>query len=290
MYTHIERDGKQTIVPRLLYKSQSDGGWRVAYGVEAGNGRFIKEANDGPSHYTQETKLVPEVLDALEKLEVIHDRNGLLGVEIHRAFSDDNPAQRMASTSEDEIAYYEDETLDRKMSLVRWISAGRMNRRSFEAIRTWDSSIRSFSEYVEAVNASMEKIPGFVPNFTIGPSNSVTREHTLLGKITVEEYPALYGQKEIIWSMASDSNGRVWVDNIRLADAEASSYGNYDTIFDGGLITSKPLEYVEQASGLSYGEECKSFNYRGSYDKYVDITPILGQLAPIKQYRSAKRR
>ena len=54
---------------------------------------------------------------------------------------------------------------------------------------------------------------------------------------------------------------------------------------DSGIITSKPLEYDDQADGIP--EEYKSPIEDSEYD---DITPFLALLYPIERYKDAKRR
>lgn len=281
MYTHIVQDGKEIIAPRMLYKSNSDGGWRVAYGYETGEGRYVKEAQEeGFAHYTQETKLAPEVVDALEVAPHTSDANGILTQDMRRIFATDSPDFQQTNSAPSEIGYYGDPSVDRLADPLRALSAGWLDKNTLN--RMSQSGYESFGQYFTSLDKTFDKLEGFVPNFTKKPQVILTREHTLLGAIKIEDYPAKYGNKAIVWSMARDAAGRTWIDNIRLAEAEISSYGTYKTVFNGGLLTNKPLEYERQASGLN-SLESHEFG-----DGYVDITPLLDNLLPIRQYKVAK--
>ena len=60
LYTNV--DGK--IMPRIFYKSRSDGGWR------SGPGTIGEKISKGLGfHYTQETKPVDEIIDYLNNAE-----------------------------------------------------------------------------------------------------------------------------------------------------------------------------------------------------------------------------
>jgi hypothetical protein len=287
MYTTIPKDGQTLAVPRMLYKSNSDGGWRVAYGVDSGeDGRYIKEAHDvGPAHYTQETKLHPAIIKALETLPVQQDLNGVLTQDIRRIFDTQARGFEQTNTASREVTYYTDPKLDGKVRAMRLLSAGDLSVSYLRYVKLRMKGVESMSDYFEGINKAIEVIPGFIPAFENGPNQVAAREHTLLGRITVEDFPAKYGNKNIVWSIGQDAYGRTWIDNIRLAESAVSSYGTYATVFDGGILTSKPLDYKEQVSGVSmmYGE---AVPFDGDYN---DITPLLGILLPIKRYRAAKQ-
>jgi len=88
--------------------------------------------------------------------------------------------------------------------------------------------------------------------------------------------------REVIWTMAEDGTGRVWIQSIRFADAKPNSYGVYNEVIDSGILTSKPLEYSDQSYGVPE-------THRRPFNKiYEDITPLLDILQPIKKYREAR--
>lgn len=281
LYSTIERDGHKISVPRLLYKSHSDGGWRVAYGV-AKSGRLIKEAHrDGHAHYTQETKLHNNILDQLETADKVEDSQKYSWDKLKKLFSDLNQGHIDINTAPEEISYVKNERIDRLMRPFRTVSAGYLTEEMLHTIHT--AGHESFGDYIDKLNRTFDTMPGFIPNFNYRPMRVSRREHSLLGPTKIEEYPAIIGGKRVIWSMAQDSAGRTWVDNIRLENTKISSYGNYSEVFDAGIITSKPLEYHKYAAGLVDKEQLPFDS------QYADITPVLGNILPIRQYKKAQQ-
>lgn len=278
LYSTIEKDGKQVTVPRMLYKSNSDGGWRVGYGIS--HGRYVKEAHAGQAHYTQETKLHPDILDALELAEPIDDTNLEITGKLLDIFTTDNPGAIEANTAESEISYYKDPSTDAKFAPARRISAGYLETEIADELKV--AGFDSIGAYFESLDGMFDAMPGFVPDFTKLPTQTHAREHTMLGEILVDDYTGVYGNQAVVWSMARDKDGAVWIENIRLANNEVSSYGNFTEIFDAGLLTNKPLEYPDQADGLK--EMTEKVPHKSGY---VDITPVLARLKPIRQYKQA---
>lgn len=281
MYTTIETNGKQIVVPRFLYKSQSDGGWRVGYGVEYPGGelRFIKEANTNEYHYTQETKLDPRIVSALEKSNIIEDPDKKLETNLLKIFNSRN-AHLAEIDSRQEINYYHNDRVDAALKPVRFLSAGLLNKKRAEKIEsTYHMSV---GDYLQRMDYVFDDLPGFIPDFTQPPIKSEKREHTLLGSITIEYFNGQIGAEPVTWSMAYDQEGRVWVENIRLENSRVSSYGTARTVFDAGVITSKPIEYKDQCDGLTNSERTP---FKGNY---YDITPVLDNLLPIRQFRQSR--
>ncbi len=278
LYTTVDLNGQKLAVPRLLYKSNSDGGWRVAYGVES-SGRLIKESHPHKfAHYTQETKLHSIILDKLEGADKVEDKSGVSTEKLLKAFSNISESRNEVNTAPEEISYYTGSEIDKLMMPIRKFSAGQFKEQDLHRIQKMGFS--NFSEYIDYLDEVFESMPGFVPDFSGLPEKIVSREHTLLGEVTIEDYHAVFDNKPIIWSMARDKNGRVWVENVRFANAKVTSYGTFSPVLDAGIITNKPIEYTSGTSGLRADKEQKDFNGR-----YADITPLLSKLLPIKQYK-----
>ncbi len=278
MYTTINKDGQSLVVPRFLYKSQSDGDWRVAYGVD-NKGRFIKEADKNEWHYTQETKLDTAILEALDKAQVISDTNEELERHLLSIFNTQNAFSDEGDTRH-EINYYHDKTVDQFIKPLRYLSAGFLDEKRSQKLI--EASYQGIGDYLKHLDIVFEKLTGFMPNFSRPPISIEKRDHTLLGQVSIENYEARLGQEPIMWSIASDQQGRVWIYNIRLINNKVSSYGTPSMVFDAGVLTSKPLEYAEQCSGLNSNERTR-FN-----KVYYDITPVLDNLLPIRKYREAR--
>lgn len=277
MYTSITKGNKPMIVPRFLYKSQSDGGWRVGYGIDE-KGRFIKEADKKEWHYTQETKLDPKILEALDNSGAITNNGQDLEKHLLSIFSTQN-AFSDESDSRHEISYYHNPDIDALIAPVRYLSAGFLDKEGSEKLK--DAGYRSVGDYLNRLDIVFDKLPGFMPDFHQPPLTIEKRGHTLLGQVNVEYYPAHLGSEPIVWSIASDQHGRVWIDNIRLVNNKVSSYGTSSRVFDAGVLTSKPLEYAEQSSGLTDNERTR-FN-----NEYYDITAALRNLLPVRLYLEA---
>ena len=276
MYTQTETSSGPRVVPRLLYKSNSDGGWRAAYTTIGG---AYHKAVDTDGHYVQETKLHTGLLGAIDELPRFKDVDEGIGERIERIFGE--PAYMEAFTAFGEITYFKETDLDNKLVPFRLLKAGQFtyHARILAQVQGCDS----IGEYFTKANDAFLELPGFVPDFSGKPLRTVRQQHTLLGETHIEEYEALIGNEPIVWSMAQDAAGRTWVENIRLQRNNVTSYGTYSVIFDGGFLTSKPLDYKRNVDGLITGREALAFNRR-----YMDITPVLSNILPIAQYKRLK--
>lgn len=276
LYAQAQTSEGTRIVPRLLYKSNSDGGWRATYGTIGGK---YHKVIDHSGHYVQETKLHTELLDTIGKLPKERDLDEGIGERIERIFG--GHAYMEAFTAYGEITYFKDQQLDEKLAPFRLLRPGQFTHAARLAASV--EGCENVREYFLKANTAFASLPGFVPDFR-SPVRSTTQEHTLLGYIQIEDFEAQIGDEPLIWSMAQDRQGRTWVDNIRLARNRISSYGTYSVVFDAGFITSKPLDYKRNTDGLLHGDESQAFNRR-----YVDITPVLSSILPIAEYGRAKQ-
>lgn len=126
---------------------------------------------------------------------------------------------------------------------------------------------------------------GFIPDFTQKPIKKYTFEHTLLGPTEVEIHSSVLEGRTIRWAMAKAKNtGQIWIESIYYPDSPITSYGTRAEVLNSGALTNKPLEYTKKTENLKDSEK-KAFN-----NKYTDITPLLNNLEPIKQYRAAIRK
>ncbi len=284
MYTTAFVDGKGLqMVPRLLYKSTSDGGWRVSYGIEPG-GRYQKETRIG-SHYAQETKPIRHILEAIEAQQSIDDPTGALGDDVKSLFIElpGSDAQRV-KTAEQEIAYYHDRNDSPELRDIRFLSPGHMTKQEKQH-GMHQMGYESVSDYFRGLDTAFRGLPGLIPDFSI-PPRVYRATHTLLGSITVEEFDTQFNGRPVTWSMAHDADGRVWVDNVVFADSSVSSYGTRAEVLDMGCITSKPLDYQEYLSLLNHDEKVALDHPKAS--RYLDVTPVLEQLLPVAFYRAIR--
>ena len=99
------------------------------------------------------------------------------------------------------------------------------------------------------------------------------------------------------WEFGQDHLGRVWIQSIDVLPRRVTSYGNHADVLITGILTSKPIEYTEQATGLNLSGRHNNYSTRGPEEgviledaihPYVDITPLLDNMLPIQEYRRAR--
>jgi hypothetical protein len=285
MYTKANVDGREVVVPRLLYMSNSDGGWRVTYGMEGS--RYSKEANEqGEAHYTQETKLARNIIEGLESQQAIDDPSGTLGRETRALFVRAAASVREVDTAGQEVTYYHSASSDKALSSARILSAGELS--AFNMSRLHAEGIASVEDYLTGTDAVFGEAPEFLPDFRQEPTATYASTHSMLGPITVEEFPATLDGRAVTWSMAKDGEGRVWIENVYFPDSDITSYGNRTEVINMGVMTSKPLDYEQQADMLEMGTERVPLRVNDRPFNYTDITPSLDKLLPIAFYREAR--
>jgi hypothetical protein len=273
-------------VARLLYKSKSDGGWRMAPYVKQ-DGVLSK----GLIHYTQETKLCHEIERLLELFErdkttikVTEDVSEFFktpligGVNVLTAFQREVDSYK----SSDPSIFTALQTIIRYQPGVVFV--GQSN----------TDVVKWMIELPEEINLSLQNsmLQRFVPDFSKKAVHSYEFTHTLLGLTKVDVYEGVLDGQKVHWHMASDQEQRVWIERIYFPHIPISTYGVSTQFLNSGILTSKPLEYREQSGLLakvtyrdgSTGQQ----EFQGS-STYVDITGFLDQLAPIQAYRAAKK-
>ena len=270
MYYHSEKFDK--LYPRILYKSKSDGGWRSCPGSD-GFGHYSKGKG---IHYTQETKPHEDLIKAIE---VVENKFPVKG------------------NGHDFLEYYFDFTTNPD-NMPEWLTYGPETRQfddggtltEFQQFPPGDYDLDHFKDidFSAAFNQFNFNKPGlekFLPNFIETPLRTMQVEHTLLGPTTEEVFPAELQGRPIEWVMAYDKQGRVWVDRIAPVDAKINSYGVRSDVIDSGALTNKPLDYKFQVTALKDGLEKIEFEEN---TQYKDITPLLDNLRPIKEFRAAR--
>lgn len=120
---------------------------------------------------------------------------------------------------------------------------------------------------------------GFIPDFTKGPIKIQNNKHTLLGNTVLETYLGELSGRSVAWVFARDRQGRIWIDRIYFPGADINTYGVYEEVINSGALTNKPLEYRSQVGRVDAGF------YRDFDSTYVDITPLISRLLPVKLYR-----
>lgn len=289
--TPVVENGVTQLRHRFFYQSGSDvGAWRGSPAT-LGNGHILK----GPRHYTQDTQVVPELLEAITAMDASrshHFRVPREELNPYITLGDAQAAIRMSN-----IGRFNRELefpAVQGLSNVRAMQPGAAFAEPRHPIGDWPTALGNAPAEISAAEL-IERLSdisyprGFVPDFTARPRRIFQVSESLLGPVTFREYAGGYlvqsgGERSrpILWVMGEDARGRAWVKSIRYADTEVNSFGLYQEVIDSGILTSKPLEYHEQSRALP-PEYRPRFN-----DTYADITPALSLLQPIREYMAAR--
>lgn len=287
------------VLPRLFYRSNSSGEWRVAdcvKGKRFGKGKFA----DG---YSYETKLAKPIGDCLEKLEVLGEirKDDYLDKNYPRLFDYEVGIEQGVNSYEKEVrlARPNAETARR---LSQFSSATRFT--------GGPATTESAEEYYSQLDTPFDDL--LQEAFSLGTATEpVVKRHSMLGEYVREDYDiempeswvdstarAKLGPKDnmarngyaalrkLRFSFCYDRAGRVWISNIILRDAPVTSYGNSAWHLEVATLLNKPLEYKSQIGQLPYGDAYIDF---GSSTQYVDITPLIDRLPMVRAFRLARK-
>ena len=263
------------VAPRLFYRSNSDGDWRVSpyydsWQDQQGRERGYYSKGDTMEYgYVRETRLVDDLRVSLEqkaltdKIELSRDQ--LRWVTSH--FSE----QALGGTNS-----YKDEAFEVTMG---W---GAKGMGVFDFIPGQGFKHQSGKTAAEVM--SDVEIPDMLkPDFSQPVIGVRISRHPILGQVTTEQIPA--ANDRLVWNFSRDLEGRVWVSGIVNKNVKRpNTYGTDDEVYIAGVLDNKPIEYASQVEGLREGQDFKP-TMVGSY---VDITPLLDHLPVIQDYRAAR--
>lgn len=271
-----DRSGDKPVLKRrLFYKSDSGGNWR--YTPYLLGAHFSKGLG---RHYTAETQPVREIsffLDSkdLAQAELVSDQKIWAAFDVMQMES--ASAERALRTFGLTVDFAEAPDLFQ----VQQYQPGKVFK--------WNNG-----QLPTAADFTALQLPeGFVPDFRQEPGEVSYYDHSLLGRTKLSTFSGgklavkengISRERPVLWTLAEDGAGRVWIQSIRFADARVNSHGTYDSVIDSGVLTSKPLEYYSQVGGLD-----RRF-YKPFDGKYADISPMLANLAPIQAYLAARGR
>lgn len=283
LLTSVAGDGLERQI--LVYLSQSGGSNRVSQGFESRDGLYGRRLMKGRelSHdpqYTQDTQLHPLFA---EKIGLIEESNELSNQFI--------ATDRVFNAAEAEILLKDFEKQTEVIPLgnaeldsyLRTFRANEFEENTVFQMTGHNPRLESY-----AVKTELEKIirhlnnliikANIMPNFASYPKSTSLSEHPILGDMVRDTYEVKVGHKVHQWVMAHDLHGRAWIERIRLADAKISPYGTDKQLLYSGVLTSKPVDYKWQESGLPI--EWRPVIGSG----YVDISTFLKKLIPIEEY------
>lgn len=277
MYTKLP-DGK--VAPRLMYKSNSDGDWRVApyYDYqETADGRengWYSKGETMDFGYVRETRIDDDIRLALAERE----QTALVGDSATRNwFLKHFTKQALGSNNT-----YETEAFRVKFGSVSEMGNNDAIRRDMFAIEPGYGFETKDGRKARDVFGSLHFSEPTLPNLA-SEGKIFTTEHPILGKVVTEVITSNDGRYN--WHMSSDAEGRVWVSGVTSAyESSPNSYGTDNEVLSMGILDNKPIEYRSQIKGLEEGIDFVDTAQRG----YVDITPLLDNLQPIKLYREGR--
>lgn len=266
--------GDGRLLPRIMYKSTSQGGWRVTPGHFTRDGKDHYSKGKFPLFaYTHETILVPKIADYLETVEQKSRIQEISFDPVQEYFALASPLVKSIRTYDKEVVDVREPLLE--LFLAKGYDPG--------GLTATDATV-----YFRSLDQNYP--PGFIPDFSKGPKTRKEKNHSSLGKIISETYNAsLPTGRMVEWAISYEAKdnpkgqGRVWIEAIRIIPQSINSYGIEGNVLFTGLLTHKPLEYYKQSGGLRDGTEKVEFN-----SSYVDITPLLDNLLPIRQFRNAR--
>lgn len=266
--------GNGTVLPRILYKSNSQGRWKSTPGVtERGN---ISKGAHLPGVYTQATNLAPELSDYFDAAELSNDPLTTRVDLIYKYLP-------YSDSSRNEIDSFSREVFPvRKSDDLSGFNLPGYSPGNFKG--------QNATHEIRNMNIHFNNFPGFIPDFRKQPLSVKQKVHPVLGQCTIETYKGIYKGREVQWEIGHDVVNRVWVEDIRFTDQQISSYGTNTELIVSGIITSKPLEYSQFTEGLIEGRE--KYTLQATQDNvamyYSDVTPLLDNLLPIQSYRRAR--
>ncbi len=283
-FTTTDPEGNSRLM--FVYRSDSEGVFRVALGIAhegTVTGAYIKGDRSNPLHqYTQDTQLHPDFAEAMPKMitalgqskpnvnPVRYYKNAPAYEEITRDFS-----EQMQTT------HFPDTTLSEVLQLVAQDTL-----EEYTLAEILDDVLLKdlpdmLEKHVGKINAALEA-SGAIPAFD-EPERVEHDHHALLGDIVREVYRSEMQGTTYEWYMASDSEGRVWIDRIREADSPATVYGTDKRVVYSGILTLKPFDYTGQVDGIP-----TELRVDDPTNDYSDITKFIDTFLPVQRYRKAR--
>jgi hypothetical protein len=266
----------------MVYRSNSEGGLRVGTGFEP-DGRMMKGAESSDFfQYTQDTQLHPAFAQAVKEMTYGGDQR-LIDPESLQLSKEQ--VSTVETDFENQVAVRE--LPDRLLAteLLKLPAGTTTSEKVYLSLATDEEDIREddekLTEYIGSINNRLAE-SNLIPDFT-NPIHQELDKHPLLGDFSREVFRHEVDGRTYEWHIANDSEGRVWVDRIRFADAEPSVYGTDDELVYSGILTSKPVEYTMQASGID-----QKYQQSLGVKSYVDISRFLDTFEPVKRYRAQR--
>jgi len=314
------------IESRLFYKSVSDGWWRASSWERIrwwySKWEDIKKieinwTNVGYS-YTTTTKVNDGIWKKLEKLNVIKSKDitpgdimhAFLNLHTDKEIKNYNKYLHELEIEENKILQtlkewsdeFEDAIYDIQTRLLKkynlegkefWINMDAMKWKTHIFNDWWEldifretwkpgelkhdfegnsiNNIRSHFHDLKYEN-------GFIPNFNSWPIRTDIVDHAKVWKTKIDIFEWEIKWVKVEWHMAQsiDDPNKIWISNIRLVDSKINSFWIDGTFINSWILTNKPYEYSRSLPTWIANKK----------ETYTDITPILAELKPIREYKA----
>lgn len=277
-------DQEGTVRPILVYKSRSGGSYRVSQGIEEiGTSRRIMKGPElsTDSQYTQDTQLHPAFDEMVVQIEETAELRGMpKGQDVVQV---GEVAEALFADFEKQTEVYPLGSSVELNTLLHKLKANELSKDNVKAVTRIDpyeqpaAAWSAFEAEVATLNRLLVE-SGTMPDFSSHPTSVRVPSYENMGNVVVEVFTKEVRGVPYEWHMAHNQDGQVWIDRIRFPHAEASPYGTDKQMVYSGILTSKPLDYKDQADGLPADMR------KEVTPVYDDITPFLQKLAPIAEY------
>ncbi len=149
----------------------------------------------------------------------------------------------------------------------------------------YDENVSSYVEKCFKARFPETMMPNFSENNCIDKYTKKDIDSGKENNIYIEEYTVSSPEGDkLVFSMARDDKGRVYIDNIYDPRVGISTYGTPEEIVQMGHLVYKPEDYPQQAS---FGFPKK---YQGELRSYVDISALWGNIPIISKYKEELQR
>ncbi len=274
MVFYIEGENGK-LYPRILYKSQSQGSWRATPGAirNKKTNKLLYAKGRNKNLYAVETQLSPPFLDLVEQIEVENNSRYVSYDPIDEHFNAEELSKNRINTYENEAP----QEVKISSQIAEYLP-GKLTSEFLSPAKIED---------IEKNISGMEDVINFMPDFSGDPVMVRKNQHEFLGEVTYETYQRFATidgeERPLNWEMARTVDGKVWINNIYLADSKVISYGNLQEVINSGILTLKPLDYSDQVTAVPNHLKKEVLG-----SSYQDITSLIDLLLPIKDYRMVK--
>ncbi|MBF0360166.1 MAG: protein kinase family protein [Oligoflexia bacterium] len=317
MIAYKKRESENKYDPILLYMSLSQGTWRVAPNVTETH--YAKSFSNNGKDYTSETAISREFEKNLPKYALDCQANCKAIEKLSLNSLNHNKIYHTVNAccvdKSRKVCGYNCEDLKPQI-----YSGGPLEKYDCYVPPMKSLKKKCDEDIVNEFKKECDEKDTFIPKFE-KENESYPFNHPLLGAATVYTFnaeviiPPNKNPTKLKWHMAVGKkantlgNPRMWIKDIEVVDDNGNGNKNISVInkkqVRGGYLLNKPIEYgkdsdesTDQVDAIDlkkYGELFNNYNKNVDDDKdiqvlkfsnkYVDITPLLSNLCPIKKFK-----